>query len=371
MLGDAAVVEVMSQLFELRHEPWQQQRPARASTELEVPLELLPAAVHEDPTGPATSPSGTRLRAATEAAESQLETPPHGVPKRPSAFSIVFEAGVAKVSPTNATDGVAAVPSITEAVASLSNATDSVASLRNDTEAVTILRGDIDAAASVSNDTVAVASLSNDTDGVPVVPDPAPKPRPLQAGPSKGGPLKPLPVAPRPSPPSPSSRRGAVIGWAVFSLLAAAAVATGIYILLQGSSGSPAQASSPGAPDLPGGSGTPSGTPPGTPPPSAPPVIDAAPPRPPAPPPIKQVQLRITTTPADATVLLDGKRLGRTPYTGTIDAAPGMHALKLRRRGYLAVTLDVELSVDVTREVTLQRAKADPTPAPAPAPAPP
>jgi hypothetical protein len=90
--------------------------------------------------------------------------------------------------------------------------------------------------------------------------------------------------------------------------------------------------------------------------------------------------LRITTNPPDATVLLDGKRLGRTPYNAPIDAAPGTHALKLRRRGYVSMSLDIELSSNVTREITMQRVKepsagsgssSAPGAAPGPTPAPP
>jgi hypothetical protein len=213
--------------------------------------------------------------------------------------------------------------------------------------------------------------VSNDTDGVLVMPAPArppaaaaveapaDAPAPASKARSKRGPQQPLQAIqplPTSSPPAQPSRRSAVIGWTVFSVLAAAAIASGIYVLL--SSGDPP--SQAGSADRPGLSSTP--------PPSAP-VIDAAPPKPPpVPPPSTQVNLRITTTPPDATVLLDGKRLGRTPYTGTIDAAPGTHTLKIRRRGYVSVALDIELAGDVTREIVLQRAKADPAPGPAPTP---
>jgi serine/threonine protein kinase len=107
VLGDAAVVEVTAQLFEQRLEPWERARSARPLTELDVPLEILPhAAVEDDPTR-RTEPQLT-LRAATEVAESQLVTPPHGLPKRPSSFSI--EGGVKRDLP-NDTDTVTIVPS--------------------------------------------------------------------------------------------------------------------------------------------------------------------------------------------------------------------------------------------------------------------
>ena len=66
--------------------------------------------------------------------------------------------------------------------------------------------------------------------------------------------------------------------------------------------------------------------------------------------------IKITTDPPDATVLLDGQRLGHTPFSGTVASAPGTHKLKIRRRGYTTISLDVELSADVARDVTLQPA---------------
>ncbi|HWU90704.1 MAG TPA: PEGA domain-containing protein, partial [Kofleriaceae bacterium] len=236
--------------------------------------------------------------------------------------------------------------------------------------------------------------VSNDTDGVTVVsaareaaaagaparataldppapaPDhapvsvPAPGPRSAKLGPASSPPPKAAaPVS------APLRRRTAIIGWAVFALLAAGAIAGGAYVL-QGSGGSPAQANAPAGADRPDLVATPppGSTPPSTAPPppidaALPPPPDAAPSRPPdAAPSSTQVNLRIKTTPSDATVLLDGKRLGRTPYTGTVEAAPGTHVLKIRKRGYIAVILDVELSGDVTREVALQRTKSEPAP---------
>jgi hypothetical protein len=63
--------------------------------------------------------------------------------------------------------------------------------------------------------------------------------------------------------------------------------------------------------------------------------------------------------PSDATVLLDGKRLGRSPFIGTVEASPGMHILKIRKKGYVTVNLDVELVGNVAREVMLQRLKSE------------
>jgi hypothetical protein len=58
-------------------------------------------------------------------------------------------------------------------------------------------------------------------------------------------------------------------------------------------------------------------------------------------------------------VLLDGKRLGRTPYSGSVSSSPGPHTLKLRKKGYVPLSIDLELSGDIDRELTLERAKPD------------
>jgi hypothetical protein len=63
--------------------------------------------------------------------------------------------------------------------------------------------------------------------------------------------------------------------------------------------------------------------------------------------------MRIVTHPAGVTVLLDGKRLGRTPLDETIATDPGTHVIKLRRRGYVTQLLEVELDADVTQDLTL------------------
>ena len=89
------------------------------------------------------------------------------------------------------------------------------------------------------------------------------------------------------------------------------------------------------------------------------PQLPPAPPRPahpeppPPPPAPTTVRIRVVTHPSDATVLLDGKRLGHTPLDETIAADPGKHAIKLRHRGYATQVLDVALDADVTQELTL------------------
>ena len=77
------------------------------------------------------------------------------------------------------------------------------------------------------------------------------------------------------------------------------------------------------------------------------PVVDAAPTR---------VHLHIVTEPSDATVLLDGARLGHTPFDGDVPADSDTHTLKLRRRGYAPRVFEIILTGDVTQQFTLQPA---------------
>jgi hypothetical protein len=97
---------------------------------------------------------------------------------------------------------------------------------------------------------------------------------------------------------------------------------------------------------------------------AAPPVAARAPAPPPAPPRPAQpdpapvparIRMRIATHPSDATVLLDGKKIGHTPFDDTVATEPGKHVVKLRRRGYTTQVLEVALNADVTEEITLQK----------------
>ena len=91
--------------------------------------------------------------------------------------------------------------------------------------------------------------------------------------------------------------------------------------------------------------------------------------------------IRVTSAPAGAAVLLDGRRVGETPVT--IDGlAPGRYALAVRRSGYESVSRTVRIRPGTQYEAELAlRAAAPPRPAPPararpepvaePAPAPP
>jgi hypothetical protein len=87
-------------------------------------------------------------------------------------------------------------------------------------------------------------------------------------------------------------------------------------------------------------------------------VVTPLPPAPVAPEP-PTIQIRITTTPDDATVLLDGQRLGHTPYEGNVAKAVGTHVIKIRRRGYVPRKLDVDLNADVVCDLALHPVTVD------------
>nr|MBA3502623.1 protein kinase [Deltaproteobacteria bacterium] len=80
-------------------------------------------------------------------------------------------------------------------------------------------------------------------------------------------------------------------------------------------------------------------------------AIDAAPPDA-----STTVRLQITSTPPNATVLLDGKRLGKTPFEGVVDRADGKHVIKIRLGNHVTAKLEVELTGDITQDVVLVKA---------------
>jgi eukaryotic-like serine/threonine-protein kinase len=71
------------------------------------------------------------------------------------------------------------------------------------------------------------------------------------------------------------------------------------------------------------------------------------------------VQLQITSVPSGATVLLDGKRLGHTPYDEPVAADSAKHTLKLRKTGYNSVHVEIELTSNVRRDIELVAAPAE------------
>jgi eukaryotic-like serine/threonine-protein kinase len=138
-----------------------------------------------------------------------------------------------------------------------------------------------------------------------------------------------------------SSRR-ARLRWVGVAIAAVVVAAPIVYFLTRDSSDAVAGASSHPAAVAP----APAPVPP--PDPAPPPVPDPAPPLLPA-----KVRVRIVTHPTDATVVLDSRRLGKTPLDETMAAEPGKHVIRLRRKGYAPHKLEVSLDADIMEDITL------------------
>jgi serine/threonine protein kinase len=194
--------------------------------------------------------------------------------------------------------------------------------------------------------------------GAPVVAKPVPK-LPVTARPVAEPLVVAKPAVAQPRPPAASlmtpkiganlvrvrTQRRSRLRW--MAAIAVLGVLGGLgYVVMQESSSAVAGSASPPV-SLPIAARTPTVSP--SPPEPAPvPAPSLAPPPVPA-----RVRMRIVTHPEGVTVLLDGKRLGRTPLDETIAADPGTHVIKLRRRGYVTQLLEVELDADVTQDLTL------------------
>ena len=88
------------------------------------------------------------------------------------------------------------------------------------------------------------------------------------------------------------------------------------------------------------------------------PAIDAAPPDA-----STTVRLEITSTPPGATLVLDGTKLGKTPFVGELPRATDgkPHVLKVRLGGYNTVRQDVDLTTDLRYDAVLKKAAATPS----------
>ena len=79
-------------------------------------------------------------------------------------------------------------------------------------------------------------------------------------------------------------------------------------------------------------------------------------------------QLTVMSTPAGATVAVDGRPVGVTPWTG--DLLPGRHRVDLSLRGYDDQTAEVDLTAHRSRDVSLTLVAGTATPGGAPVAAP-
>ncbi|MCA9679310.1 MAG: PEGA domain-containing protein, partial [Myxococcales bacterium] len=69
----------------------------------------------------------------------------------------------------------------------------------------------------------------------------------------------------------------------------------------------------------------------------------------------RTIRLKIVTDPDDATVVLDGHRLGHAPLRLERPREPRTVPLKIRRRGYHTRILQVSLDADLDLTVELTR----------------
>jgi serine/threonine protein kinase len=295
VLGDAAVMEVMAQLYEPDAPPEASRPPSRASdpsfewgesdhdlTVRRDPAELLAAMRRDTEPQPKrrsdpTRPPARKLRAATEAADALI---------------------VADASARMAADPAARLPEAGPDPASASSSL----SLELDAQPPTV--------------PLPVVRFNAPRD----VADAAPADSLVGASFVKARRTRPLPVK-----------------W--IAIGCGAAVLASIVVVILHNSSTPAPAPAPAV--APVAARTP--------------ALPTTKPPPPAPPPAPaKIRIQLTSRPSDATVLLDGKKLGKTPLDEAVPADPGKHQLRLRR-GRVSARLDVTLDADIQQDVTLTR----------------
>jgi hypothetical protein len=173
----------------------------------------------------------------------------------------------------------------------------------------------------------------------------------------------PVPTEPPGPPPSPSTTLGGAVGEVARAVdagprrvlrVAMVAAATGA-VLVGGALAWRARATAP----------APAPTEPAV-PVAAPAPAAVAPPPPAAP---RRVAIRIVSQPTGAEIfrVLDGVRIGRTPWQGEYPATEGEAVYRLRAKGYRDAEVSLRLDADVEKSVTLEKIahKASATPSPA------
>ncbi len=334
VLGDTAIAEVMAQLFEDRLEPWRRVAPRRPETDLDIAHAETVDVEALDPRDIPPVP-GKKMRSATEIVESLASELDH-VERLPAAE---LARAVVAVPSGEFDESVptALAPAPAAAVEEPASPEDRVRSIqRLFTESAFDPRetppkpldsfGQTGAKSVVVDDPPraltnrGIVDVGATTDGVQVLP--------------------PTAVA---APPPP--KRARALLWIAVIVLVLGGAGAAVYALMFASptaeravDAAAAIADAAVAPDAAS-------------PDAAVAIADAAEPID-AP---RTVTLKLTSVPTGATVVLDGKRLGKTPFEATLPIAPGSHTLKLRRTGYNTVKLP--LDGDLVQEVTLTKAK--------------
>ena len=148
------------------------------------------------------------------------------------------------------------------------------------------------------------------------------------------------------------SRRLAISGALLFLALAVAAM---VVIALDSAPPAPAKVEPPEIevkPPQPVEAPRP--PPPAETPASVPPPMIEPPPTTTVPAPADRVMLHVVTDPPGATVVLDGVRLGTSPFTAEVPIKHGGAWLKVRKKHHLPVKIRVSLEADVTWNVELR-----------------
>jgi eukaryotic-like serine/threonine-protein kinase len=379
VVGDAAVVDTMMRLFPNRAEPWERRATTRAETESAIEVEW------EDPHIGITreAPPG-----ALQSLLSRTDTPPDlAIPEAHNEF-------VSDSMPTRTSTNPLAEnlppppppPPEPEPVLKSRRQHESVEVTGETTGEMmsppTFLEPELRAPSDTDDVELGavISSLEFDPKTAPTAvplpealaepePPPAPAPNPEPKTEPRGAVKRPPPaltvkVRPQPAPKAPKtafiraqkpsrSRLWLFIGTLIVAVSIAAAVLIYLYDQKHAKKKHVVDPP-PNEPTAPTASGTNT-----APMPSFPTSTDAAEPAhdagagsavAPGP-----VHVRITSTPSDATVLLDGERLGHTPFEGDKMLAPGEHVIKLRLRGYAPEKRTIQLISDGIDEAFAMR----------------
>lgn len=295
-LGDAAVIDVMTELFPDRAVPWQRRATTRAETESTIEVEWD---AHVAQTVVAPNATIDSLRAAPEASPPRAGTE--------GAEQLVISSEEVSVTFTNI-----ATPSERPSAGALAGVPH-----REITES--------------SGEIITPA----------VLPGP-PKPPVVQLTPKRV--TDPRVAAASVRPQAPQRTRW----WWWIAGLAVLAVPIAVLASRELAPGAPA--ATPGSVTvLPARVPRPRPAPPAV---SAPPKVE-----PPPEPTVRastKGRVRVTSIPTDATVVLDGRRLGRTPLPSELEVAPGTHVLKLRRRGYAPQKRTIEVAPGETIDAVFE-----------------
>jgi len=368
VLGDAAVMEVMAQLYDPQ-EPGAIRPPTRASdpslewaefdrdlTVRRDPQELLEAmrAVSAEraeappmrPSVPALAPTARprKLRAATEAADALIVGSSDSLPvfTPPTPLPVVGRTAAAKPAAGKPT---AAESAAAEPAAAKPGTAEPVSEVTGEQTIVTAEAGAAELGAAK-----------------PAAAKPAFAAKPATTKPAAIKPLKPaMPVDPMigANLVLARTRRWSRLRWVAAAAVLGVLAAVG-YAVMRNAGNAAAGAKSPPVP-APTAAHKPE-TPPSPSPSPSPPRAPTPAPAPTLPPAPAKVRVRVVTHPSDATVLLDGKKLGHTPFDEKVPAEPGKHVMKLRHRGYVTQVLEVELGSDISQDVTLAAQSPQPQP---------